>query len=351
MKVPEPRKLSSGKWFIQLRLAGESIPISDYSKKECIRRAQLIKAEHLSGKRQREEEPAPALPTLNEAIDRYIASRTNTLSPSTIRGYRIIQHHRFQPEMGRRLAEIAAGEWQGIINREAGTCSPKTLKNAWGFLRSVIEDETGRYPPEVKLPAIAPPDKPFLSPEQIRVFVPAVSETPYAVPALLALSSLRISEIEALDWRNIPPNPEFIRVSGAVVRNERNQKVRKQQNKNATSTRNVPVMIPELSAALERERKPSGPIMPYAQSSLRGAIRRVCRDNGLPDVGIHGLRHSFASLAYHLQIPEKIAMEIGGWADATTMHKIYTHIARSDIKRYQTAMTAFYAQRDTAPQR
>ena len=42
-------------------------------------------------------------------------------------------------------------------------------------------------------------------------------------------------------------------------------------------------------------------------------------------------------------MPEKIAMEIGGWSDATTMHKIYTHIAQSDIKRYQTAMTIFFS--------
>ena len=47
-------------------------------------------------------------------------------------------------------------------------------------------------------------------------------------------------------------------------------------------------------------------------------------------------------------MPEKIAMEIGGWADATTMHKIYTHIARADIKRYQTAMTQFYSAAPTA---
>ena len=102
-------------------------------------------------------------------------------------------------------------------------------------------------------------------------------------------------------------------------------------------------MIPELQAALERERKPHGPVMTIHQNSLRCAIKKIAEENGLPDVGIHGLRHSFASLAYHLQIPEKIAMEIGGWADATTMHKIYTHIAKSDITRYQTAMTAFYA--------
>jgi len=48
--------------------------------------------------------------------------------------------------MPRRLNEIAPKEWQGIINKEAGCCSPKTLKNAWGFLRSVVKDATGKLP-------------------------------------------------------------------------------------------------------------------------------------------------------------------------------------------------------------
>lgn len=39
MKIPEPRKLSSGKWFIQLRLGGESISISNWDKTSCIREA------------------------------------------------------------------------------------------------------------------------------------------------------------------------------------------------------------------------------------------------------------------------------------------------------------------------
>ena len=343
MKVPEPRKLSSGKWFIQLRLGGESVSISDFSKKECLRQAQLIKAEYLAGKRQKQMNPAPESPALTEAIDRYISQRSNTLSPATIRGYRTIQRTRFQPEMNRRICDIQPAEWQQIVNREAGCCSPKTLKNAWGLVRSVIELFSSAPPPKIKLPAVMPPNKPFLAPEQIRVFVPAIYQTPFAVPALLALSSLRASEIQALDWSNIPPNPEFIRVSGAVVPDEHHKMTRKAQNKNAASARNVPVMIPELAAALERDRQPAGSVLLYGQNSLRRTIRKVCLANGLPDVGIHGLRHSFASLAYHLQMPEKIAMEIGGWADASTMHKIYTHIAKADIARYQTAMTRFYA--------
>jgi len=340
MKVPKARKLKSGTWFIHLRLGGENIPVSGRTEKAVTLEAQRIKAEYLAGKRMPAKKEAPI--TLTNAIDRYIENRTNTLSPLTIRGYRIIQENRFQDEMQRPLSDIGTKEWQGIVNKEAGICSPKTLKTAWGLIRSVIKETTGEYPPEISMPLAAPTEKPFLTPDQIKVFVSAVKNTKYATPCLLALSSLRASEIEALRWENIPPNPEFIKVSGAVVLDENNQKVVKRQNKNASSSRNVPVMIPELAAALERDRQPRGPVLGCHQNSLRAAIKKICEENNLPSVGIHGLRHSFASLAYHLQVPEKIAMEIGGWSDATTMHKIYTHIARSDVSRYQNKMTDFF---------
>ena len=35
-------------------------------------------------------------------------------------------------------------------------------------------------------------------------------------------------------------------------------------------------------------------------------------------------------------------MQIGGWADAGTMRKIYTHIAQADINYYSGAMSQFY---------
>ena len=76
-------------------------------------------------------------------------------------------------------------------------------------------------------------------------------------------------------------------------------------------------------------------------------INEICAANGLPKVGNHGLRHSFASLAYHLQIPEKIAMEIGGWDDDGTMRKIYTHLAKDDIAKRSAEFANFFS-RDKA---
>lgn len=344
MKVPEPRKLNSGKWFIQLRLGGESIPVSNWDKQACIKEARAIKAGYLAGKRA-PKEPKPTL-TLTAAIDAYIKAKSNTLSPETIRGYRIIQRNRFKNTMTRQLDQIKPAEWQTIVNAEALLCSPKTLKNAYFFVASVVSAAGFPALPRVTLPGAVPAQKAFLTPDQIKIFVQAIKDHPHAVPALLALSSLRSSEIAALRWENIPKDPDFIQVSGAVVRDEHDKPTFKQQNKNATSARKVPVLIPELKAAIKRDRQPEGPVLTITPNKFRDHINAVCAAYDLPKVGIHGLRHSFASLAYHLQMPEKIAMDIGGWADSGTMHRIYTHIAQSDIERYRKAMGDFYSEKN-----
>lgn len=341
MNVPKARKLASGTWFIQLRLGGESIPVSGATEKAVTREAMRIKAEYKAGTSERKAKKE-ASPTVGEAIEQYIESRAHVVSPSTVRGYNNIAASRWEAISGRRLADIASGEWQGIVNAEAKTCGAKTLRNAWGLLRSAIQF-AGATPPKVRLPQVVPNRREFFTSEQIPVFVAAVKDTKYAVPLLLALSSLRISEIYALDWASIPQKPQFIRVAGAVVPNAEHKYVRKAENKNATSARNVPIIIPELAEAIERERRPSGCVSPVNQHNLRLAMGRICEKAGLPDVGIHGLRHSFASLCYHLRVPEQIAMEIGGWSDAGTMRRIYTHIAQSDFERYRGELAAYFA--------
>ena len=344
MKVPKARKLSSGTWFIYLRLGGQSVSVTGKDEKTCIRNAQAIKADWLAQKRLPEKPEASTGLTVSEAIDNYIDKKSRILSPSTVRGYRTIQRTRFLSIMTRRISDIKDSEWQGLINAECALAAPKTVNNAFMFISTVIRHETDREIPmgRIRLPSVPPSRAAFLQPEEIPKFVAAVKDTEIAVPALLALSSLRLSEIAALRWEKIPKNPKIIRVQGAAVKDEHNELVTKRQNKNATSTRSVPVMIPELADAIERDRKPEGHVLAMSPNWLRLEIHEACKKAGVTDVTVHGLRHSFASLAYHLQVPEKIAMEIGGWADANTMRKIYTHIAQSDVKRYETALSEFF---------
>ena len=133
MKVPEPRKLKSGTWFIQLRLDGVSVPVTASTAKECKHQAELIKAEHNTGKRAVER----AKPTLSVAIDKYIEKRKNVLSPSTIDGYKRIQRNRFKGMMDE---PITADGWQEAVNEEARDASPKTVRNAYRFIVSVLTE-------------------------------------------------------------------------------------------------------------------------------------------------------------------------------------------------------------------
>lgn len=336
MKVPTPRKLKSGNYFIQLRLGGVSVPVTAPTAKECTRQAELIKAEHRSGKREAAA-LGPAL-RLDSAISSYIDSRRNVLSPSTIRGYEIIRKNRFQSQMNEKLNTI---NWQSAINTEAKVCGPKTLKNAWGLMVSVLSYH--HLPvPKVKLPQLKPSEKEWLEPEQIPVFVRAVKDEPCAIPALLALHGLRRSEIYALNWDAIDLKSGTIIVKGAVVPDENHKFVRKETTKNVSSRRTVPIIIPELSTLLAEARTAGADVVSGSPNTLCHRINRVCEKEGLPLVGVHGLRHSFASLGYHLGIPEREMMELGGWSDNATMQKIYTHIAKSDRLKSESKLADYF---------
>ena len=345
LKNPTPQELPSHAWRCQIMCNGKRVSFIADAPEDAYAQALAARA----GLVETADDSKPNM-TLTAAIDAYISSKNAILSPATIRGYRCIQRNRFQSTMSRNIWEIKDEEWQGLINLEAADVSGKTVKNAFAFIKSVIAQQTGHEIPTVKItmPKIKPATRAFLTSDEIPIFVESVKDEDIAVPALLALSSLRVSEIYGLRWEDIPVNPKLLQVSGAVVNGPDGKLVHKAENKNESSTRLVPMLIPELSAALERERKPEGFVVTCAQTYLRDRVHAVCKAAKITDVTIHGLRHSFASLSYHLQVPERIAMEIGGWADQKTMHSIYTHIEKSDVEHYQGELSKFYSKDDQA---
>lgn len=343
MKVPKATKMSSGNYYIRMRLGGESISVTAPTERECVRQAQYVKAEYLNGKRLPQEKSST---TLQEACNAFIEERRGILSPSTIKGYDYIVKHNFQSLMQRNAQSITESEWIKAINDEATKYSPKTIKNAWGFVSSVLKKQLKIVPPQVSLPLVSPNERPFLSAEQIKIFVDAVKGTEVEIPALLGLSSLRRSEICALRWENVDLKKRLIHIKGAAVFDENFVLVQKKTNKNASSSRTVPIMMDELYNALKAKQQKSGLVVTCYPNVIRNRINRICEANDLPLVGTHGLRHSFASLAKHLGMPEQLTMQIGGWSDYQTMRKIYTHISTKDADYYKNAMSAFYNSED-----
>lgn len=334
VRLPAVTQLPSGSYRVRIMIDGKSHSIVKSTPEQCI--AEYIALKHGIV----EAKATTAKQSLSKAIDNYIDARKNILSPATVRGYRTIQKHRFPGLMSQDVTTITADQCQRAVNLEAKSISAKTLANSWGFVSSVISDATG-HTLSVRLPQIIPAERPWLTPEQIPEFVKAVKGDVAEIPALLALSSLRRSEIVGLRWSDVDLTKGVIHVNGATVLGEDNKYVRKAETKNSTSRRTVPI-IPPLREALNAVTHPGEMVVTCCPATIMNRINKVCRDTGLPEVGVHGLRHSFASLAYHLGWPEKVAMEIGGWADDRTMHKIYTHVSQKSVEEASASFAAFF---------
>lgn len=332
IKVPKPRQLKSGSWNIQLREEGQSV--TEATAALCTAKATAIRAGFLEAKKVNGV-------TLSAAIDKYIDAKSNVLSPTTIRTYRIIQRNRFPELMSMRVSSITRSAAQTAVNKAAKEYASKTLHSAWAFVQTVIEVETGERL-DVTCPQVVSDERPWLTPEQISVFVAAVRGQPCEIPALLALSSLRLSEISGLTWDNVDLQKRIIHVRGAAVYDEDNKLVHKETNKNRASRRDVPIMQEQLYNALAAVEDKTGTVVSTSPNAIRVQINRICAEHNLPAVGVHGLRHSFASLAASIRMPENHAMRIGGWANDYTMKKIYTHVSEMDIDMSKNEMAQFY---------
>lgn len=340
VRLPKIEQLPSGAWHTRVYVNGCRSSITRGTYDECLSEYMAIKNGVLEAK----EQPGGRL-TLGESVDAYIDAtrdlvRRGKRSPSTVYGYVRYRNNTFQRAMGYNIYTTSDKRWQAAIDDEKKMGrSPKYIKNAWGLMSAAIKKETGKVP-DVVLYAAEENERPFLEPEQIDIFVQALKGQPMEIPALLCLSSLRRSEMLGLTWKNVDFANRAIYVRGAKVRGEDGLKL-KPQNKTKKSRRPVP-MIPPLYEALMAAPKDKEFVINAATNTLFKHINKICRENNLPEVGMHGLRHSFASLAYSLGIPEMMAAEIGGWKDLGTMHKIYTHLAERDIAKRSREFTDYF---------
>lgn len=338
MKVPEPRRLPSGSWFCRLRLGGEDIPITCATATECRQRAQLIKAEHLAGKRAAQRSEL----TLRQACERYIAKKEKAQrSPETIRGYDIIMRNRFQAVMD--LPVSARTDWQKAYDTDAAKLSPKTMENTWRFIRSVCHDECGIDLPDVVTLTPRRIEHLFLEPEEIKVFVTeAAKDKKYAIPLLLCLLSCRSSEVQGLTWKDIDLKGGRIHIAGAMVQNKDRDYVYKNENKTEESSRYIPILVPQLRDALEAVPEKTGKVVKERPNSVYRRANQICECLGLPLVGQHGLRHSYASLCFFLNVPVKATCATGGWKNDKIVTEIYTHLSKKYIDSQLSKMLAFF---------
>lgn len=357
----EPVQLASGSWRCQVSTGVKNEKgryIYDSVTADTAREVRRLALNLEDEYRQKRRDPTSI--TLDAAILKYENARSNILSPSTIRGYEIIRKNRFASLMDMKISKINKQVLQNAVNEESKTCSPKTVANAYGLVRSVIGSYTGVSFTGIRLPQIPDNEKEFLDTAQIMKFIEFCEGDSCEIPMLMAVwLGIRRSEILGIRWESIDFENKKIRIENAVVPDKNNKFVSNNRTKTKKSRRVLRCpgyilqkLLVYRNAELKKlkaenpEAELSGLIFHINPETLRKHVKKTCARAGITEVGVHGLRHTNASVMLTLGIADKIAMQRGGWSNEKTMKEIYQHIFQDDkaaaddaIDKYFNALT------------
>ena len=265
--------------------------------------------------------------TFRAAAEKYIASKKNILSPSTIRGYATIMKQIPDTFLAKNVYDITALDVQMEINRMAEKCSPKTVRNHHGFLSAVL----GAFYPDLKLTTTLPQkikNEPYIpSDEDMKKILAYAKGTAYEIPIILACYGLRRSEICALTLDDL--DEDVISVSKALVLNENKEWVVK-TTKTTASTREIVIPI-EIADKIREQ----GYIYKGAPGKITDFLLAAQKKLGLPHFSIHKLRHYFASKMSAMNVPEADIIRMGGWETDHVMKRIYRHLMEDKNKKAQ----------------
>ncbi len=267
--------------------------------------------------------------TVFEAIDKYITAADVALSPKTIEEYWKIQKNSFQGIMSLELRELTDDILQEAVNIESKRpnrrctknprpISPKTVRNSYGLISAVINQYGNGYTPKVKLPEV--PRKIIDLPDPEIIFN-IIKGTDAELPCLLAMwLSFSLEEIRGLKKSSVQGN--YITINQVVV-DVGGKAVEKDLAKTATRIRRhrIPAYIKTLIDSLPADQEQ---LVPGSADSIGKRFSRLMEKNGIK-MNFHKLRHVNASVMAYLKVPEKYALERGGWKSDKVMKRVYTH--------------------------
>ena len=328
IKVPKPRR-KGNTWFAQVTVDDERFYISGNSEEEYYAKARAAKAKLIEIKK-----AAPRI-TLGTAIDHYIKDNDAVLSPSTINAYKSYRRTRFKGYMSEDATQI---NYQRMVNEEARTRAPKTVHNAWRLVTASLRHANIPIAP-VNLPQKRKTERPWLDYQQISILLDKCKGKPYELGILLGLHGLRRSEILHLTSDDIDTERGLIYVRGASVVGENNKLTDKDTNKTTSSSRTVNIVIPRLNDVVSCKK---GRLITTNPTTMYGLINGLCEKNGLPKVGVHGLRHSYISLCFHLGWNMQTVMQQGGYSNPQVVNEVYRHLAALDANADIERMKDFY---------
>ena len=268
---------------------------------------------------------------LNRSGDRY--------KPSVIRGYEQALRLRVLKAIGaKRVSQVTTADLQLLVDRwRSDGLSPSTVRNTLLPLRAIYRRAVNRDGLPVNptrgidLPAVRGRRDRIVSPEQAAQMIAALPVSDQPLWAMAIYAGLRAGELLALRWRDVD-------LKAGVVRVERSWDKREGpiEPKSRAGKRVVPI-APQLRAHLAAHQlasltHPDGLVfgrtttLPFSHSAVLARARRVWTAAGLPVLGLHDARHTYASLMIAALVNAKALSTFMGHSSVTITFDRYGHL-------------------------
>lgn len=304
-----PKKTKSGKYHVSAYLGtvdGKKMfkSITADTRRECIMKAtEYINSHPVDGSDL----------TVRQAVEMYIRSKENVLSPSTIREYTRILNHDLKPLYDIRIESLDSYTLQSFVNDMK--LSPKTIANRYRFLISALSMHSDRKF-KVTLPQPKEPIRTVATEDELKILLNAASpEMRKAI--LLGSCSLRRGEICALRYSDV--QSDGIYVHADIVQDKNGKWIYKDHAKNPQSTRKIYVSEKILKEIGDGE----GFVVKIANPNALTQSFTALRDQLGINISLHSLRRFYASISHALGIPDKYIQKQGGWITPDVMRKSY----------------------------
>lgn len=217
------------------------------------------------------------------------------------------------------------------------TMSRKSIAEAKNLIVAALKMYGVRPDFNVTLPPKVPNIKELPTVEQV---IHMIRGTEIELPCLLAMwLSLRMSEVRGLQFGDIKDGVLTIQRSKLYLGG---QDIVRDVNKTFNSTRwlVVPAYIQSLINAVPHSSAEDF-IVPQTYRFITKSLKKLAKANGY-NLTFHQLRHLNASVMLMLGIPDKYAMERGGWSSNGVLKSVYQHTFSAERKLVDERIDSFF---------
>lgn len=294
----------------------------------------------------------PEKTTLEEHLNYWLENYAKpNLSPTTIYGYEIIINKHIIPILGKiELQKLKPIQIQRYYDLKKEELSGKTLVQHHRVLRKALDYAFKlQLIPNNPADAVEPPKAKkykakVLNLEEIEAMLKALKEDKLEVPINLALAlGLRRGELLGLKWEDIDLDKGLIHIKHNLVRAGKKLVLKEPKSDSGVRTLQIPSSLINMLKKhkvkqLEQKiflgeayndkgfvfcREDGEPINP---STFSHWFDDFIKKNNLPDIRLHDLRHTNATLMLKGKVAPKVASKRLGHSNITITMDLYSHV-------------------------